>query len=204
MPHASIGTDIIVGFPGETDDDFAVLESYLAESPLTHVHVFPYSDRPGTAAAAMHRQGARLDRARARERRAGDRPRAESAVSPRAGWNGSARSDDRGWIARRDRQLSEGENSAGLSRNEWVSVRSRQCMAGSLRGRRRLYPLLNVITTAAPPPSGRRISPSLPQSADRTRRGCRGRGSFDRHRQARVCENASQTCRRARPKGARM
>ena len=53
MPHASIGSDIIVGFPGETDDDFAMLESYLLESPITHVHVFPYSDRPGTAATAL-------------------------------------------------------------------------------------------------------------------------------------------------------
>jgi threonylcarbamoyladenosine tRNA methylthiotransferase MtaB len=53
MPDASIGSDIIVGFPGETDDDFAQLVSYLGSSPLTHLHVFPYSDRPGTAAAAM-------------------------------------------------------------------------------------------------------------------------------------------------------
>ena len=53
IPHASIGTDIIVGFPGETHDDFAMLETYLRESPITHVHVFPYSDRPGTAATAL-------------------------------------------------------------------------------------------------------------------------------------------------------
>jgi threonylcarbamoyladenosine tRNA methylthiotransferase MtaB len=51
IPHASIGSDIIVGFPGETDDDFGELSSYLQSSPLTHVHVFPYSDRPGTAAS---------------------------------------------------------------------------------------------------------------------------------------------------------
>lgn len=53
MPAASIGTDIIVGFPGETDDDFDQLACYLDASPLTHVHVFPYSDRPGTDASAM-------------------------------------------------------------------------------------------------------------------------------------------------------
>ena len=53
MPHASIGTDIIVGFPGETDADFDALGGYLRESPITHVHVFPYSDRPGTAATAL-------------------------------------------------------------------------------------------------------------------------------------------------------
>ena len=53
IPHASIGSDIIVGFPGETDDDFDELARYLEGSPLTHIHVFPYSDRPGTAATAM-------------------------------------------------------------------------------------------------------------------------------------------------------
>jgi threonylcarbamoyladenosine tRNA methylthiotransferase MtaB len=53
MTHASIGTDVIVGFPGETADDFAVLDAYLREAPMTHVHVFPYSDRPGTAAAEL-------------------------------------------------------------------------------------------------------------------------------------------------------
>jgi threonylcarbamoyladenosine tRNA methylthiotransferase MtaB len=53
IPHASIGSDVIVGFPGETDDDFEQLASYLERSPLTHVHVFPYSDRPGTDASKL-------------------------------------------------------------------------------------------------------------------------------------------------------
>jgi threonylcarbamoyladenosine tRNA methylthiotransferase MtaB len=53
VPGASIGSDIIVGFPGETDQDFAELAAYLETSPLTHIHVFPYSDRPGTAASGM-------------------------------------------------------------------------------------------------------------------------------------------------------
>ncbi len=53
LPHASIGTDMIVGFPGETDDDFRADVDYLPKSPLSHVHVFPYSDRPGTDATAM-------------------------------------------------------------------------------------------------------------------------------------------------------
>jgi threonylcarbamoyladenosine tRNA methylthiotransferase MtaB len=53
MPHASIGSDMIVGFPGESDEDFRANFDYLPNSPLTHLHVFPYSDRPGTAASAM-------------------------------------------------------------------------------------------------------------------------------------------------------
>lgn len=53
IPNASIGSDIIVGFPGETDTDFEALAAYLERSPLTHIHVFPYSDRPGTPASLM-------------------------------------------------------------------------------------------------------------------------------------------------------
>ena len=44
---------MIVGFPGETDDDFAASLEYLSCAPLSHVHVFPYSDRPGTEASAL-------------------------------------------------------------------------------------------------------------------------------------------------------
>jgi threonylcarbamoyladenosine tRNA methylthiotransferase MtaB len=53
LPHASIGSDMIVGFPGETEEDFAANLEYLPASGLSHLHVFPYSDRPGTAATAM-------------------------------------------------------------------------------------------------------------------------------------------------------
>jgi threonylcarbamoyladenosine tRNA methylthiotransferase MtaB len=53
MPNASIGSDVIAGFPGETDEDFDQLASYLETAPLTHIHVFPYSDRPGTAASVI-------------------------------------------------------------------------------------------------------------------------------------------------------
>jgi threonylcarbamoyladenosine tRNA methylthiotransferase MtaB len=53
LPHASIGSDVIVGFPGETDADFTRNLEYLRRSPLSHLHVFPYSDRPGTDAARM-------------------------------------------------------------------------------------------------------------------------------------------------------
>ena len=65
LPHASIGTDMIVGFPGETDEDFRANLAYLPTSPLSHVHVFPYSDRPGTDATAMR---GKVDGAAIRER----------------------------------------------------------------------------------------------------------------------------------------
>jgi threonylcarbamoyladenosine tRNA methylthiotransferase MtaB len=53
LPDASIGSDMIAGFPGETDEDFGANVDYLPSSPLTHLHVFPYSDRPGTEASSM-------------------------------------------------------------------------------------------------------------------------------------------------------
>jgi threonylcarbamoyladenosine tRNA methylthiotransferase MtaB len=53
LPHASIGSDVIVGFPGESDGDFERNLEYLPCSPLSHLHVFPYSDRPGTAASGL-------------------------------------------------------------------------------------------------------------------------------------------------------
>ena len=54
MPHASIGSDLIVGFPGETDALFEEGLMLLRRLPLSHVHVFPYSDRPGTDASRRH------------------------------------------------------------------------------------------------------------------------------------------------------
>ena len=53
MPCASIGTDVIVGFPGETDVQFERTRALVADLPLSHVHVFPYSDRSGTLASGM-------------------------------------------------------------------------------------------------------------------------------------------------------
>lgn len=48
---ASLGADIIVGFPGEADDDFELTFAFLRRSPLTYFHVFPYSARPRTLAS---------------------------------------------------------------------------------------------------------------------------------------------------------
>ena len=53
IPDAAIGSDLIVGFPGETATRFERLTALLDVLPLTHLHVFPYSDRPGTVASTM-------------------------------------------------------------------------------------------------------------------------------------------------------
>jgi threonylcarbamoyladenosine tRNA methylthiotransferase MtaB len=51
IPRLGLGTDVIVGHPGETADDFAATRGLLEALPFSYLHVFPYSPRPGTEAA---------------------------------------------------------------------------------------------------------------------------------------------------------
>ncbi|MFD1163548.1 tRNA (N(6)-L-threonylcarbamoyladenosine(37)-C(2))-methylthiotransferase MtaB [Hwangdonia seohaensis] len=53
MPHACIGVDVIVGFPGETDDHFLETYNFLTELDISYLHVFTYSERDNTEAAEM-------------------------------------------------------------------------------------------------------------------------------------------------------
>ena len=53
MPDCAITTDVIVGFPGETDEEFQQTLDFVREVRLARIHVFPYSRRTGTPAAAM-------------------------------------------------------------------------------------------------------------------------------------------------------
>lgn len=53
MPDACIGVDVIVGFPGETDEDFIETYNFLLNLPISYLHVFTYSERANTAAAQM-------------------------------------------------------------------------------------------------------------------------------------------------------
>ncbi len=56
MPHAAIGADVMVGFPGETDEFFEETRAFVESLPFTYLHVFTYSSRPGTPSAAMAEQ----------------------------------------------------------------------------------------------------------------------------------------------------
>ena len=53
MPHASIGVDVIVGFPGETEEDFLETYNFINELDVSYLHVFTYSERPNTTAIKM-------------------------------------------------------------------------------------------------------------------------------------------------------
>ena len=56
MPHAAIGADVMVGFPGETDNEFEATRKLIEDLPFTYLHVFTYSSRPGTRSAQMKGQ----------------------------------------------------------------------------------------------------------------------------------------------------
>ena len=135
IPHASIGSDVITGFPGETDDDFEELASYLAQSPLTHVHVFPYSDRPGTDATAMRGKVPGLAiRDRGRRLREIAQRLSQKFRDAQLGSVRPALTIDDGATVVTDNylKLRIGE---GLARNEHVSVRVESHLHGELVGR---------------------------------------------------------------------
>ncbi len=56
LPDAALGADVMVGFPGETDALFEETLRFLEDQPLTYLHLFPFSARPGTAAWLLHRE----------------------------------------------------------------------------------------------------------------------------------------------------
>jgi threonylcarbamoyladenosine tRNA methylthiotransferase MtaB len=122
LPHASIGSDVIAGFPGENDADFDALTAYLEQSPLTHLHVFPYSDRPGTVATALDGKvhgsviKARAQRLREISRRLQDRFRDAQRGTVRP-----ALTIEDGSVAITDNYFRVPAPS-GCARNEWVRV----------------------------------------------------------------------------------
>jgi threonylcarbamoyladenosine tRNA methylthiotransferase MtaB len=53
LPDMAVGLDVMVGFPGEDEQAFERTLQFIADSPVAYLHVFPYSERPGTEAAEM-------------------------------------------------------------------------------------------------------------------------------------------------------
>jgi threonylcarbamoyladenosine tRNA methylthiotransferase MtaB len=122
MPDAAIGSDLIVGFPGETDAQADALATYLETSPLTHLHVFPYSDRPGTEAEALPGKvhGA-VVKTRAQRLREVSRTLATRFRASQTGRVRPALTIDDGRIAVTDNYLRV-PVPAGRARNEWIDV----------------------------------------------------------------------------------
>jgi threonylcarbamoyladenosine tRNA methylthiotransferase MtaB len=123
MPNSAIGSDVIVGFPGETEADFDAMASYLAGSPLTHLHVFPYSDRPGTEASTL---GARVPgqvvRERARTIREMSRRLTMQFHASQVGVLHRAMTIEDGSLVVTGNYL-KARIPGGRARNEWVTIR---------------------------------------------------------------------------------
>jgi threonylcarbamoyladenosine tRNA methylthiotransferase MtaB len=66
FPGPGLGLDVLVGFPGESAADFEATRSLVADLPVTYLHVFPYSPRPGTPAAGLPSLPGNLVQERAR------------------------------------------------------------------------------------------------------------------------------------------
>jgi threonylcarbamoyladenosine tRNA methylthiotransferase MtaB len=79
IPQVNLGCDLIAGFPGESEEEFTQTLNFVESLPLSYLHVFPFSKRPGTPAATMTGQ---LDSRTIKER--ADALRAVSAVKARA------------------------------------------------------------------------------------------------------------------------
>lgn len=134
IPNASLGSDIIVGFPGETDEDFEHLASYLERSPLTHIHVFPYSDRPGTAASTFTgKVNGVVVRERGRRIRDIGRVLSERFRASQIGTTHRALTLEDGSLAVTGNYLKV-RIPKGHARNEWIAVTVSGAHDGSLEG----------------------------------------------------------------------
>lgn len=104
IPDLALTTDLIAGFPGESDDDFRASYEYVASIGFAGLHVFPYSARPGTAAARMrHQVPHQVKEARCRALLALGREMGRAFRQRYVGrtlpvlWESATGADERGW-----------------------------------------------------------------------------------------------------------
>jgi threonylcarbamoyladenosine tRNA methylthiotransferase MtaB len=86
IPNAGIGADVMVGFPGETNQDHAASAAFIESLPFTYLHIFPYSARPRTPAAASPDQvNGRVAHERAQQIRALLAPKRQTFLQAQVG-----------------------------------------------------------------------------------------------------------------------
>ena len=142
MPTAAIGADVMTGFPGETDAEFEETRRMIEDLPFTYLHVFTYSARPGTPAAAMGKQ-VPVHVARERNRILRDLA-AEKKLAFMRGFIGQRIEIITLNVSGRD---PEGEYTEGLTdnylpmrvsgslaANRWIQTRVERVLDGALRG----------------------------------------------------------------------
>ncbi len=150
LPDAFVGMDLIVGFPGETEEEFQATYELLSQTPWTRIHVFPYSERPGTKALKLKDSvpvGTRTRRAALMRELSNQRyrERAEGAVG------GVGIGLVLGQSQASDKSVNENDEMKLLTRDYW-SVRLKSSSSQELiRGNEIKVKMLRFVT----PPNGR-------------------------------------------------
>ena len=140
IPDCGIGADVMVGFPGETDADHATSARFVESLPFTYLHIFPYSPRPGTSAAARPDQVNRqLVRRRSEEIRAVIRAKRQAFLAAQVGRTLSALTLDEteqgGRVALSSNYLKIVLPAPALAPNALFNVRIERADEGLLYGR---------------------------------------------------------------------
>ena len=127
LPDAAIGADVIVGFPGETDEDFRATVDFIEQLPFTYLHVFSFSARPGTKAETLDAPvAAPLIRDRARALRALAQKKSAAFRSSQEGRTLRALTLDRsgdGWTEALTGNYLKVRIAGNCAANEWRSIR---------------------------------------------------------------------------------
>jgi threonylcarbamoyladenosine tRNA methylthiotransferase MtaB len=139
LPQAGIGADVMVGFPEETEYDHALTAEFIDRLPFTYLHVFPYSARPGTPAAARPGQvDGRVKRERARELQSRIGQKRQAFLRAQIGRTLSVLTLDGGTVTERpalsSNYLKVSVPSSGLPPNVFVDVEVARVHDGMLYG----------------------------------------------------------------------
>jgi threonylcarbamoyladenosine tRNA methylthiotransferase MtaB len=139
-PECGIGADVMVGFPGETDQDHSTSVRFIQSLPFTYLHIFPYSPRPGTPAAAkLDQVNGRVSRRRSQEIRAVIRGKRQAFLAAQVGRTLSALTLDEtqegGRVALSSNYLKIVLPASSIASNTLVDVRIGRAYEGLLYGR---------------------------------------------------------------------
>lgn len=140
MTEAAFGADVIVGFPGETDEDFEATRRLIEELPFTYLHVFPYSRRPDTPADRMGdqvhgsvvRERGRILREQAAEK---NRRFRERLVGRTLRVLTLGESVSGGTLALSDNYIKVVVSGSAVPANEWIDTRIHSVTETGLAGR---------------------------------------------------------------------
>jgi threonylcarbamoyladenosine tRNA methylthiotransferase MtaB len=142
LPDAAIGADVIAGFPGETEADHQATLSLVERLPLTYLHVFSFSSRPGTAAAELGNQiPGRMIARRARELRALGEKKKSKFQSTQVGrtmrvltLNRTGNDASGPWTRALSSNYLEVQASGASPANQFLDLRISECKDGHLVG----------------------------------------------------------------------